>query len=52
VGVDPKSNALIAAGKIKICNTIDGKVGKIASVVTHKRIRGKGYGKLLIKILT
>lgn len=29
VGIDKKSGKLIAFGSIIICNTIDGKVGKI-----------------------
>jgi hypothetical protein len=48
VGVDKKTDKLIAFGSIIICDTVLGKVGKIENIVTCESVRGRGYGKVII----
>ena len=52
MGVDKKENRIIAFGSVIITNSIkDGKVGKIENIVTCKKVRGKGLGRIIILIL-
>lgn len=51
VGVEKKTNRVIAFGTILICTGSNERVGKIENIVTSKRVRGKGLGRCVIDIL-
>jgi N-acetylglutamate synthase-like GNAT family acetyltransferase len=52
VGVDRKTGKIIAFGTVVIANSVlKGRIGKIENIVTHKEVRGKGLGKIVIEIL-
>ena len=42
---------IVAFGTIIVCHTLEGKVGKIENIVTSKKVRGKGMGKVIIEVL-
>jgi hypothetical protein len=51
VGLEKKTNKLVAFGSIIICTGVYGKVGKIENIVTCKSVRGKGLGRAIIELL-
>lgn len=51
VGVDIKTDKIVAFGTLLICHGPYGLNGKIENIVTCKSIRGKGLGRCVIDIL-
>jgi hypothetical protein len=51
VGVDRKTDKVIAFGTLLVCDGAFGKIGKIENIVTCKSVRGKGFGKCIIELL-